>query len=104
MGSHANLRIGKTFRVLIGFKKKILKYFYWQVASINLFGMIRVIKGFLPLIREANGRVVNVASMLGRMGANGRSPYCATKFGVEAISDCLRLEMKKFNVDVSSAT
>jgi len=73
---------------------------YELVASINLFGMIRVIKGFLPLIREANGRVVNVASMLGRMGANGRSPYCATKFGVEAISDCLRLEMKKFNVDV----
>ena len=35
------------------------------------------------------------------MGANGRSPYCATKFGVEAISDCLRLEMKKFNVEVS---
>lgn len=73
---------------------------YEMVASINLFGLIRVTKGFLPLIREAQGRVVNVASMLGRMGANGRSPYCATKFGVEAISDCLRLEMKKFNVEV----
>ena len=35
------------------------------------------------------------------MGAYGRSPYCATKFGVEAVSDCLRFEMKKFNVDVS---
>ena len=86
-----------------------------------MFGLIRVTKGMLPLIREAQGRVVNVASMLGmfnesfkflmffrtffsegRMGANGRSPYCATKFGVEAVSDCLRLEMKKFNVEVSS--
>ena len=57
-------------------------------------------KGFLPLIREAHGRVVNIASMLGRMAANGRSPYCATKFAVEAISDCLRIEMKKFNVTV----
>jgi len=36
------------------------------VASINLFGLIRVTKGFLPLIREAQGRVVNVASMLGK--------------------------------------
>ena len=35
------------------------------------------------------------------MGAYGRSPYCATKFGVEAVSDCLRFEMKKFNVDVN---
>ena len=66
-----------------------------------MFGVVRVTKGFLPLIREAQGRVVNVASMLGRMGAYGRSPYCATKFAVEAVSDCLRLEMKKFNVDVS---
>ncbi|XP_046463592.1 D-beta-hydroxybutyrate dehydrogenase, mitochondrial-like [Daphnia pulex] len=74
---------------------------YEMVASINLFGLIRVTKGFLPLIREAQGRVVNVASMLGRTGAYGRSPYCATKFGVEAVSDCLRMEMKKFNVDVA---
>ena len=39
--------------------------------------------------------------LAGRTGAYGRSPYCATKFGVEAVSDCLRMEMKKFNVDVS---
>lgn len=74
---------------------------YELVASINLFGLIRVTKGFLPLIREARGRVVNVASMLGRMGSNGRSPYCATKFAVEAVSDCLRFEMKKFNLNVA---
>lgn len=74
---------------------------YEMVASINLFGIIRVTKGFLPLVREAHGRVVNVASMMGRMGGSGRSAYCATKFAVEAVTDCLRLEMKKFNVDVS---
>jgi NADP-dependent 3-hydroxy acid dehydrogenase YdfG len=47
-------------------------------------------------------RKFNQYNMLaGRTGAYGRSPYCATKFGVEAVSDCLRMEMKKFNVDVS---
>lgn len=75
--------------------------FVFQVASINLFGVIRVTKAFLPLVREAHGRIVNVASIMGRMGPRGRSPYCATKFAVEAISDCLRLEMKKFGVNVS---
>ena len=58
-------------------------------------------KAFLPMVREAHGRVVNVASMMGRMAPRARSAYCATKFAVEAVSDCLRLEMKKFGVDVS---
>ena len=71
-----------------------------QIAQTNLFGVIRVTKAVLPLIRQTGGRVVNIASQLGRMGAIGRSAYCLTKYGVEAVSDCLRLEMKRFGVDV----
>ncbi|XP_026877711.1 D-beta-hydroxybutyrate dehydrogenase, mitochondrial isoform X2 [Electrophorus electricus] len=47
------------------------------------------------------GRVVNIASMYGRMGNALRSPYCISKFGVEAFSDCLRYEMKNWGVKVS---
>ncbi|XP_072235186.1 D-beta-hydroxybutyrate dehydrogenase, mitochondrial isoform X2 [Leuresthes tenuis] len=47
------------------------------------------------------GRVVNLASMYGRMGNMLRSPYCVTKYGVEAFSDCLRYEMKAWGVKVS---
>ncbi|XP_065579813.1 D-beta-hydroxybutyrate dehydrogenase, mitochondrial-like isoform X4 [Artemia franciscana] len=74
---------------------------YEKVASINLFGTMRVTKAFLPLIRVAKGRVVNVASILGRMGAPMRSPYCASKWGVEGFSECLRFEMRRWGVNVS---
>ncbi|XP_030624779.1 D-beta-hydroxybutyrate dehydrogenase, mitochondrial [Chanos chanos] len=74
---------------------------YKQVSEVNLWGTIRVTKAFLPLIRRARGRVVNVASMYGRMGNALRSPYCVSKFGVEAFSDCLRYEMKAWGVKVS---
>lgn len=47
------------------------------------------------------GRVVNLASMYGRMGNIMRSPYCVSKYGVEAFSDCLRYEMKAWGVKVS---
>lgn len=74
---------------------------YRQVSEVNLWGTIRVTKAFLPLIRRAKGRVVNLASMYGRMSNALRSPYCVSKYGVEAFSDCLRYEMKSWGVKVS---
>ncbi|XP_072852528.2 D-beta-hydroxybutyrate dehydrogenase, mitochondrial [Pogona vitticeps] len=69
-------------------------------AEVNLWGTIRVTKAFLPLIRKARGRVVNLASMLGRMASPQRSSYCVSKFGVEAFTDCLRQEMYPWGVSV----
>ncbi|XP_078206680.1 D-beta-hydroxybutyrate dehydrogenase, mitochondrial isoform X1 [Callithrix jacchus] len=74
---------------------------YKEVAEVNLWGTVRMTKSFLPLIRRAKGRVVNISSMMGRMGSPARSPYCITKFGVEAFSDCLRYEMYPLGVKVS---
>lgn len=74
---------------------------YKEVAEVNLWGTVRVTKSFLPLIRRAKGRVVNVSSIMGRLANVSRSPYCITKFGVEAFSDCLRYEMHPLGVKVS---
>ncbi|XP_074887783.1 D-beta-hydroxybutyrate dehydrogenase, mitochondrial-like isoform X4 [Buteo buteo] len=73
---------------------------YKKVADINLWGTVRVTKAFLPLIRRAKGRVVNITSMLGRMASPSRSCYCVSKFGVAAFSDCLRQEMYRWGVRV----
>ncbi|CAL1597048.1 unnamed protein product [Knipowitschia caucasica] len=74
---------------------------YRQVYEVNLIGTIRITKAVLPLIRRAKGRVVNIASLYGRMGNIMRSSYCVSKYGVEAFSDCLRYEMKTWGVKVS---
>ncbi|XP_040284256.1 D-beta-hydroxybutyrate dehydrogenase, mitochondrial [Bufo bufo] len=74
---------------------------YKEVAEVNLWGTVRTTKACLPLIRRAKGRVVNISSMMGRMANTARSPYCITKFGVEAFSDCLRYEMHPLGVKVS---
>ncbi|XP_069118095.1 D-beta-hydroxybutyrate dehydrogenase, mitochondrial-like isoform X2 [Argopecten irradians] len=74
---------------------------YQRCADVNLYGMIRVIKAFLPLIRKSKGRVVNVSSVKGRYSWPCNSVYIVTKHGIETLSDSLRLEMKKFGVNVS---
>ncbi|OWF49419.1 17-beta-hydroxysteroid dehydrogenase type 6 [Mizuhopecten yessoensis] len=73
---------------------------YRRSLEVNLVGTIRVTKAFLPLVRQTRGRVVNVASLAGRVGLPGFTAYSATKHGVVGFSDCLRREMVKFKVNV----
>ena len=40
---------------------------YQRVIDVNLMGLIRVTKAFLPLIRRAKGRVVNISSLAGKL-------------------------------------
>ncbi|XP_048251708.1 D-beta-hydroxybutyrate dehydrogenase, mitochondrial-like [Haliotis rufescens] len=75
--------------------------FYKDVCEVNLFGAIRVSKAFLPLVRQAKGRVINVSSERGRLARGGNSTYCISKYGLEAFSDALRHEMRRFGVQVS---
>ena len=62
---------------------------FTKVLDVNLVGVIEVTLQFLPLLKKAQGRVVNVASILGRLSLTGGG-YCLSKFGVEAVSDSLR--------------
>ncbi|XP_054663286.1 retinol dehydrogenase 16-like [Grus americana] len=71
-----------------------------KVLNVNLVGLIEVTLSLLPLVKQARGRVVNVASVMGRISFFGGG-YCISKFGVEAFSDSLRLEMRSFGVKVS---
>ncbi|XP_032939323.1 retinol dehydrogenase 16-like [Catharus ustulatus] len=70
-----------------------------KVLNVNLVGLVEVTLSLLPLLRRARGRVVNVASVMGRVSFFGGG-YCPSKYGVEAFSDSLRLEMRGFGVKV----
>ncbi|NWH41054.1 RDH16 dehydrogenase, partial [Chloropsis hardwickii] len=71
-----------------------------KVLDVNLLGVVEVTLSLLPLLRRARGRVVNVASVMGRVSFFGGG-YCISKFGVEAFSDSLRRELRPFGVRVS---
>lgn len=71
-----------------------------KIFSVNVHGVVRVTKTFLPLIRQSKGRVVNIASMMGRFSFTGLSNYCMSKHAVRSFSDSLRREMYTFGVKV----
>jgi NAD(P)-dependent dehydrogenase (short-subunit alcohol dehydrogenase family) len=71
---------------------------YRDVFDINLYGVIDVTMTFLPLIKKARGRIVNTSSMAGRFSAPGFTPYCISKYGVEAFTDGLRRSLRPFGV------
>ncbi len=69
--------------------------------EVNLFGPVAMIQAFLPLIRRGGGRIVNVGSIGGLLVLPLNGAYSASKFGMRAISDALRLELRQWNIHVS---
>lgn len=65
-----------------------------KTLDVNLFGVWSVTRAFLPLVRQARGRVVNIASINGFFVWEHHAAYCVSKHGVEALTDCLRLELE----------
>ncbi|KAG9470310.1 hypothetical protein GDO78_018204 [Eleutherodactylus coqui] len=73
---------------------------FLKVIDVNLLGMIDVTLTFLPLLRKAQGRIVNVSSIGGRLPLMPGG-YSISKYGVEVFSDNLRRELNDFGVKVS---
>jgi NAD(P)-dependent dehydrogenase (short-subunit alcohol dehydrogenase family) len=69
--------------------------------EVNVFGAARLTQLVLPHMRKnRSGKIVNITSMGGKIHTPLGAWYHATKFALEAISDCLRLELKPFGIDV----
>ncbi len=68
---------------------------YWtQMWEVNVLGLLRVTKAFLPLIRKApHGHIVNMGSIASFENYKGGAGYTATKHAVRAITRTLRLEL-----------
>jgi NAD(P)-dependent dehydrogenase (short-subunit alcohol dehydrogenase family) len=84
------------------FDDNSLADFEW-VLSINLWGVIRMTKAFLPLMRAQNaGHIVNVSSVFGLFGMPESAAYSTAKFGVRGFSDALRNELRGSGIQVST--
>lgn len=68
--------------------------------DVNLFGVHRVTRAFLPLLMESNGRVVMMSSDSGFFATPFFGPYCSSKFALEGYADSLRREMLLCGVKV----
>jgi len=73
-----------------------------HMFDVNYFGTLSLTQHFLPLIRKSKGRILFVSSVASFAWAYGSSIYSGTKRAVEALVDSLRIELREFEVSVSS--
>lgn len=75
----------------------------FEQFNINVFGVLRVCKAVIPIMREQkSGVIINISSFLGKVGLPLLTFYNAGKYAVEGITDSLRHELKDFNIRVHS--
>jgi NAD(P)-dependent dehydrogenase (short-subunit alcohol dehydrogenase family) len=70
-------------------------------VDVNLTAQVAVTQAMLPLIRPARGRVVFIASIGGRIAFPLNGAYHAAKFGIEAVGDVFRQELRPWGISVS---
>lgn len=68
--------------------------------EVNVTGQVAVTQAFLPLLRRVRGRIVNMGSMSGVLAPPFLGPYAASKFAMEALTDCLRVELRPWGIEV----
>ena len=74
---------------------------YLDVMNVNLCGAVRCLQAVLPTMRErGSGSIVNVTSIAGRIAAIAQSPYVASKFALEGLSEGLAQELAPFGIRV----
>lgn len=69
--------------------------------EVNFFGHLAVTQAMLPALRQRIGRIVNMSSMAGWLGAPFYGPYTSSKHALRAANDALRLELAPRGLHVS---
>jgi NAD(P)-dependent dehydrogenase (short-subunit alcohol dehydrogenase family) len=70
-------------------------------VEINLTGQVAVTQALLPQVRTARGRIVFISSIGGRIAFPFTGAYHAAKFGIEAVGDVFRRELRGWGISVS---
>lgn len=69
--------------------------------EVNLVGQVAVTQAFIPLLRIARGRIVNMSSIGGKVAVPLLGAYAASKFALEGLSDTLRRELRPWGIQVA---
>ena len=71
-----------------------------RIFEVNVFGQVAVIQAFLPLLRSAAGRIVNIGSIGDRLSLPFGAPLNSSKWAVASITESLRIELRPWGIHV----
>ncbi|WP_156321172.1 SDR family NAD(P)-dependent oxidoreductase, partial [Bacillus sp. JCM 19041] len=74
-----------------------------QIMRVNVLGMIALTRTVIPIMKEKqSGHIIQIGSQAGKLATAKASVYAASKHAVIGYSNALRLELKPFNIAVST--
>jgi len=71
-----------------------------SIMDVNFFGAVGMTQEMLPMIRQSEGRIINIGSLAGELTIPFMGPYCASKFAMGVFTDALRRELRPWNIYV----
>ncbi len=76
----------------------------WEVMiDTNLKGLLYVTRQVAPMMRaQAGGHIINIGSTAGKQVYKNGNVYCATKFGVEALNQAMRIDLLPYGIKVTA--
>jgi short-subunit dehydrogenase len=93
--NNAGVALGGTF-------EEIAEADFEWLFSINFWGVVRLTRALLPLLRNSEeARLVNISSLFGIIAAPGQTAYAASKFAVRGFSQSLRHELAGTRIGVT---
>ncbi|WP_203292133.1 SDR family NAD(P)-dependent oxidoreductase [Maricaulis parjimensis] len=94
--NNAGVALGGTFEEVSP------ENFDW-LMSINFFGVVRMARAFMPLLKAAKkAQIINVSSIFGIVAPPGQTAYSSAKFGVRGFSNALRHELRGSSIGVTT--
>jgi short-subunit dehydrogenase len=102
-GGTVDLLVNNAGTAVLGLVENVPLDVYEDIFKINFFGPLALIQAVVPAMKEkGSGQIVNVTSGVGKRGLPGVSPYCATKFSLNALTESIRVELDPFGINVLS--
>ena len=98
---HLDVLINNAGFGMAGFFEDLTENDIREQMETNFFGVQNVTRQMLPLLKQKPGsKIINISSVSGFTASPAFSAYCTSKWALEAFSECLRLELKFFGIDV----
>jgi short-subunit dehydrogenase len=102
-GGTVDLLVNNAGTAVLGLVENVPLDVYEDIFKINFFGPLALIQAVVPPMKgKGSGQIVNITSGVGKRGLPGVSPYCATKFSLNALTESIRVELDPFGVNVLS--